>query len=85
MLTILSWLVFGLAVGLLARLVLPGRDPMGLLGSTALGVAGAFLGGALASLLDDGRIERLEPGSFIGSLLGATLLLYMSRRMRARA
>jgi uncharacterized membrane protein YeaQ/YmgE (transglycosylase-associated protein family) len=66
--------LFGLIVGALARLALPGPDPMGILATIGLGLAGSFVGGLIAHLF----IGR--SGSIIFSLLGAILLLYLYRR-----
>jgi uncharacterized membrane protein YeaQ/YmgE (transglycosylase-associated protein family) len=67
-------IVFGLVVGALARLALPGPDPMGILATIGLGLAGAFLGGILAHLIFG------TAGGIIFSILGAILLLYLYRR-----
>ena len=67
-------LVFGLVVGALARLALPGPDPMGILATIGLGLAGAFIGGILAHLIFGAA------GGVIFSILGAILLLYLYRR-----
>ena len=66
--------VFGLVVGALARLALPGPDPMGILATIGLGLAGSFVGGLIAHIF----IGR--SGSIIFSLLGAILLLYLYSR-----
>jgi uncharacterized membrane protein YeaQ/YmgE (transglycosylase-associated protein family) len=66
--------VFGLIVGALARLALPGPDPMGILATIGLGLAGSFVGGLIAHIF----IGR--SGSIIFSLLGAILILYLYRR-----
>jgi uncharacterized membrane protein YeaQ/YmgE (transglycosylase-associated protein family) len=66
--------LFGLIVGALARLALPGPDPMGILATIGLGLAGSFVGGLIAHIF----IGR--SGSIIFSLLGAILLLYLYRR-----
>ena len=66
--------VFGLIVGALARLALPGPDPMGILATIGLGLAGAFLGGIIAHLLLG------TAGGIIFSILGAIILLYLYRR-----
>jgi uncharacterized membrane protein YeaQ/YmgE (transglycosylase-associated protein family) len=73
------WLIIviaveGLIVGALARLALPGPDPMGILATIGLGVAGSFLGGIVAAVL----WHRVA--GFFFSLLGAILLLYLYRR-----
>jgi uncharacterized membrane protein YeaQ/YmgE (transglycosylase-associated protein family) len=64
----------GLIVGALARLALPGPDPMGILATIGLGLAGTFVGGILAWLLLG------HAGGIVFSLLAATLLLYLHRR-----
>jgi uncharacterized membrane protein YeaQ/YmgE (transglycosylase-associated protein family) len=64
----------GLIVGALARLALPGPDPMGILATIGLGLAGTFVGGIVAWLLLG------HAGGVIFSLLCATLLLYLHRR-----
>ena len=71
---ILLLAVSGLVVGALARLALPGPDPMGILATIGLGLAGSFVGGLIAHIF----IGR--SGSIIFSLLGAILLLYLYRR-----
>ena len=75
MLFLLVFLVlWGLVVGALARLALPGPDPMGILATIGLGLAGSFVGGLLAGLL------WARSAGFIFSVLGAILLLYLYRR-----
>ncbi len=71
---ILLLAVSGLIVGALARLALPGPDPMGILATIGLGLAGSFVGGLIAYLFM-GR-----GGGIIFSILGAILLLYLYRR-----
>ena len=83
MLSILGWVVFGLIVGAIAKLVMPGRDPGGLLVTIALGIAGALLGGFLGRLL--GWYQAGEPAGFIMATLGAVLLLFLYRQFAARA
>lgn len=70
------FLLFGLIVGLLARAILPGRQHMSVVMTTLLGVGGALLGGLVVTLLTRSPPERFEPAGFIGSLLGAILLLW---------
>ena len=66
--------ISGLVIGALARLALPGPDPMGILATIGLGLAGAFIGGIVAHLLIG------TAGGIIFSILGAILLLYLYRR-----
>ena len=69
----LLFLLFGLVVGALARLIVPGREPGGWVVSMAIGVAGAFAGGLLGRAL--GFYREGEPAGFIMSLLGAIVLV----------
>ena len=66
--------VEGLIVGALARLALPGPDPMGILATIGLGLAGSFLGGIITGIL----WHRVA--GFFFSLLGAIVVLYLYRR-----
>jgi uncharacterized membrane protein YeaQ/YmgE (transglycosylase-associated protein family) len=83
-------LLVGLIAGAVARLLVPGRDPIGLLGTIALGVVGSFVGGFLQNLifLHTLSITRLHPTGLIGSIIGSIIVLLLSRlfgkRGRAR-
>lgn len=79
---ILSWILFGLVVGALAKLVMPGKDPGGIIVTILLGIAGALLGGFLGrslGLIGDGR----EAG-WIAAFVGALLLLILYRMVAGR-
>jgi uncharacterized membrane protein YeaQ/YmgE (transglycosylase-associated protein family) len=79
---ILAWILFGLIVGALAKLVMPGRDPGGIIVTMLLGIAGAVLGGFLGRAL--GFYGEGEPAGFLMAFLGAILLLVMYRMMVRR-
>jgi uncharacterized membrane protein YeaQ/YmgE (transglycosylase-associated protein family) len=83
MLSILGWVVFGLIVGALAKLLMPGRDPGGLLVTIVLGIAGALVGGFVGRSL--GWYQAGEPAGFVMATLGAVLLLFIYRRFAVRA
>ena len=87
MLNIIGWLVAGLVVGAIARLLVPGRQPLGLLGTTALGVVGAIIGGAVAWAIwgDPGRpfSDNAWPG-YLTAILGASILLWLGLKMSGR-
>jgi uncharacterized membrane protein YeaQ/YmgE (transglycosylase-associated protein family) len=70
---VLVWTVFGLICGALARLLVPGRQPMGLAMTMVLGIIGSFVGGFLAYLFTGG--EPLQASGFVMSLIGAILVL----------
>ena len=82
MLGILGWILFGLIVGVLAKLVMPGRDPGGIIVTILLGIAGALLGGFLGRML--GWYQPGEAAGFIMATLGAVLLLFLYRRFAPR-
>ena len=71
---ILVLAIWGLVVGALARLALPGPDPMGILATIGLGLAGSFIGGVVS------EIFLGHTAGILFSVLGATLLLYLHRR-----
>lgn len=75
MLSILLFLVFGFVVGLVARALMPGKQSMSLLWTTLLGVGGSLLGGFLWSLFFGYRVTDMNPSGFIGSVLGAIVVL----------
>jgi uncharacterized membrane protein YeaQ/YmgE (transglycosylase-associated protein family) len=77
MLHVLGWIVFGFIVGAIARFLMPGRQPMGFIMTTVLGVVGSFVGGVIANMLFNGRFEDPAPASWIGSILGAILVLFL--------
>jgi uncharacterized membrane protein YeaQ/YmgE (transglycosylase-associated protein family) len=83
---LLGFLVFGLVVGLLARLLMPGRQSMGILATMLLGVVGSFVGGFLGNLLfgGGGRWDHPNTAGWIGSILGSLLLLALVGRTRRR-
>jgi uncharacterized membrane protein YeaQ/YmgE (transglycosylase-associated protein family) len=78
MLGILGWIVFGLIVGALAKLVMPGNDPGGIIVTILLGIAGALVGGFIGRAL--GWYTPGEPAGFIMATLGAVLLLFIYRK-----
>lgn len=83
---LLAFIVFGLVVGLVARALMPGKQSMGLIATTMLGMAGSFVGGLVGSLIYGGRIFELHTAGIIGSILGAVLVMFlvgMGSRRRA--
>jgi len=70
---LLGWILFGLIVGVIAKFLMPGRDPGGFIVTILLGIVGAALGGWLGRVL--GLYEPDEPAGFFMALLGAIILL----------
>jgi uncharacterized membrane protein YeaQ/YmgE (transglycosylase-associated protein family) len=79
---VIGWIVFGLIVGALAKLVMPGRDPGGIIVTMLLGIAGALLGGFLGRAL--GLYGPGEAAGWLMSFLGAVILLMLYRMMARR-
>ncbi len=72
---ILSWIVLGLVVGVLAKWLMPGKDPGGFWLTIAIGIAGALVGGFLATQLGFGKVTGFDLRSLVIAVGGAMLLL----------
>ena len=70
---ILSWIVFGLLAGLVAKLLMPGKDPGGFFITILIGIAGALVGGFIARALNIGDISGFNLGSFLIAVCGSIL------------
>jgi uncharacterized membrane protein YeaQ/YmgE (transglycosylase-associated protein family) len=79
---ILGWILFGLVVGAVAKLVMPGRDPGGIILTMLLGIAGAVLGGFVGRSL--GWYQEGEAAGFLMSFIGAVVLLALYRMFTGR-
>jgi len=81
---ILAWILFGLVVGFIAKLLTPGRDPGGFIVTMLLGIAGALVGGFIGRAM--GFYGPNESAGWLMSILGAVILLLLSRvAVRRRA
>lgn len=80
---IIVWLIVGLIAGFIARALVPGSDPMGLLGTLVLGLAGSLVGGFLGNLIFSGDFD-LEAAGIVGSIIGAIIALVVYRYMNSR-
>jgi uncharacterized membrane protein YeaQ/YmgE (transglycosylase-associated protein family) len=78
---IIVLLIVGLIVGAIARLLMPGRDSMGILATIALGIVGSFIGGFLQNLVEyhSVSVHSLHTVGIIGSIIGAWVLLLLLR------
>mgnify|MGYP003582393884 FL=1 len=81
---ILSWILMGLIVGVIAKLVMPGPDPGGIFITILLGIGGAFVGGYVGSFLGLGSVTGLNLGSLLLSVGGAVLILILYRTIRKK-
>jgi len=80
---IIGWIVVGLIVGAIAKLIMPGRDPGGMIITIGLGIAGAVVGGAVGRAL--GFYDPGQPAGWIMSIVGAIILLLLYRATFGRA
>lgn len=79
---ILAWIVLGLLAGMLAKLIMPGKDPGGVIITILLGIAGAVVGGFIGTLLGFGDISGFDLRSLGIAVCGAILLLFAYRQLR---
>jgi uncharacterized membrane protein YeaQ/YmgE (transglycosylase-associated protein family) len=84
---IVSLVIIGLIAGALARLLVPGPDPIGILGTILLGIVGSFVGGFLGYALfhKDSQEGFLQPSGIIGSIIGAVIALLIYRAVSGRS
>jgi uncharacterized membrane protein YeaQ/YmgE (transglycosylase-associated protein family) len=79
---ILGWILFGLVVGVVGKLLMPGRDPGGFIITIVLGIAGALLAGFLGQTL--GFYREGEPAGFVMAVIGSIILLLGYRMVAGR-
>lgn len=80
---ILSWIVLGLIVGALAKWIMPGKDPGGIFITMGLGIAGAFVGGFVGSLIGLGQMDSFSIINILLATGGALLLLFVYRQVKS--
>lgn len=80
---IIAWLIIGIIAGFLARFLVPGRDPMGFVGTMVLGLVGSLVGGFLGDLFTEGD-QDFSPAGIIGSIIGAVVALLIWRAVAGR-
>lgn len=88
MLNIIGWLIAGLIVGLIARLLVPGRQPLGLLATTGLGIVGAVAGGFVANAISGGPADPTDADAWPGyltAIVGAAILLWIGVKMKTKS
>jgi len=76
---LLSWLILGFIVGIIAKFLMPGKDPGGFVITIILGIAGAFVGGFIGSRIGFGTVSGFDPRSLLIAIAGAILLLVIYR------
>jgi uncharacterized membrane protein YeaQ/YmgE (transglycosylase-associated protein family) len=76
---IIAWIVLGLIAGVVAKLIMPGDDPGGIIVTIIIGIVGRLLGGFIANLLGFGGVTGLNVGSILWAILGSIILLALYR------
>jgi len=77
--SIIGWIVFGLIVGVVAKLIMPGPDPGGMIVTILLGIVGALIGGFIGRML--GWYGEGDPVGFIMAVIGAIVVLFGYRKI----
>jgi len=80
--TVIGWIVFGLIVGVVGKLLMPGKDPGGFFATVAIGIIGALFGGVLGRLV--GLYQEDDPVGFVMATIGAILFLWLYRVIMSR-
>jgi uncharacterized membrane protein YeaQ/YmgE (transglycosylase-associated protein family) len=83
LLTIVGWIVFGFIAGFIARAIVPGKDDIGILRTIILGCVGSVVGGLIFGLLTGG-LRGFQPSGWIGSIIGAVLVLVVYNAVTGR-
>jgi len=81
---IIAWVLFGLVAGAIARFIMPGKQPVGLIATILVGVGGAVVGGLIGTQLGFGKVSGFNLGSFTIAVVGALVLLYAYQLLKNR-
>ena len=79
---ILSWIIFGLIAGIIAKWLMPGKDGGGLITTVVPGVVGAVVGGWISTFLGSGKVDGFNFGSLVVAVTGAIVVLWIYRKVR---
>ncbi|MCW5782860.1 MAG: GlsB/YeaQ/YmgE family stress response membrane protein [Nitrospirales bacterium] len=80
--SVIGWIVFGLIVGVVGKILMPGKDPGGFLATVAIGIVGALFGGMLGRMI--GMYGQDDPVGFVMAVIGAILFLWLYRVVTRR-
>ena len=81
---ILSWLLLGLVAGALAKWIMPGKDPGGIIVTILIGIVGSIVGGFLGSFVGLGTVGEFSFGGIVTAVVGALILLFIYRKVKGR-
>ena len=80
---ILSWIIFGLIAGILAKWIMPGQDGGGFIMTVIIGVVGALVGGYISVFFGMGKVDGFNFGSFVVAVVGSLVVLFVYRKLRS--
>ena len=81
----IAWIIFGLIAGIIAKFLMPGRDPGGFIVTIIIGILGGLLGGWIGTQLGIGSVDGFNLMSFLLAVLGSVILLFIYRLIKARS
>ncbi|MDL2269594.1 GlsB/YeaQ/YmgE family stress response membrane protein [Desulfosarcina sp. OttesenSCG-928-A07] len=81
---ILSWIIFGLIAGALAKWIMPGKDGGGIIITMLLGIVGAVVGGWIATFLGFGKVTGFNVGSLVIAVVGALVVLFIYGKLSGK-
>lgn len=79
---ILSWIIFGLIAGIIAKWIMPGKENIGIIVTIILGVVGAVVGGYISTFFGFGKVDGFNFGSFFVAVIGAIVVLYIYKKIK---
>lgn len=79
---IIAWIIFGLIAGIIAKVIVPGKDPGGIIVTSIIGILGAVVGGWVGTRMGFGEVTGFNLASFVIAVLGAVILLILYRVLR---
>lgn len=80
---ILSWIIFGLIAGIIAKWIMPGKENVGIIVTIILGIVGAVLGGYISTFFGFGKVDGFNFGSFVVAVIGAIVVLYIYNKVKS--
>lgn len=83
MMGILSWVLFGLLAGIIARCIMPGKEHMGIFMTIILGIIGALIGGVVSTALGFGKVDGFNIYSIAIATVGSIIVLFVIHKIRA--
>lgn len=80
---ILSWIIFGLIAGIIAKWIMPGKENIGIIVTIILGIVGAVVGGYISTFFGFGKVDGFNFGSFVVAVIGAIVVLYIYKKIKS--